>query len=457
MLVTLVLVAALAIRVAEVQRTSYRPINDAASYLALASQVAHTGDYSTSTAPGTGAGGTRGPSAYFPPAFPYFLALVDLVTGHTGPGVTVAPGQPGYSPASVEPARISQAVLGTITVGLIGLVALEAFGPAVALAALLIAAVYPVLVELSAVLVAENLATALILAAVWAALRARRSTRPYRWLAASGILTGLATLAHVNAFVLVLPLAWGAWRLRPGWRSPVLFLVTTVLALAPWLVRDAVVMHKFIRVTDESGITLVGTYNEKSAHDPQVPYRWHLYFDLPGERSLIRQAPRLTEPELDQRLQDQAFDYIGNHPLSPLDVLYHNTRRLLELEGSRAWKISASSIDLPIATARIGVYSFWLLCLLALAGAFTAAVRRGPRWLWLAPALLWLSVGLVNSETPRFREAIDPFLILLGACALEAAVRALRERLRGSPVRGESRRPVSARPGEGIQVGQGLP
>jgi hypothetical protein len=455
-LVGLILMGALAIRVAEVQRTSYQPINDAASYLTLASQVAHTGDYSTGTAPGTGAGGTRGPSAYFPPAFPYFLALVDLVDGHTGPGGRVPAGQPGYSPAAVEPARISQAVLGAVTVGLIGLVALEAFGPGVALVALLIGAVYPVLVELSAVLVAENLATALILAAVWAALRARRSAHPHRWVAGAGVLTGLATLAHVNAIVLVLPLAWAAWRLRRAWRSPVLLVLATLVGLAPWLARDAVVMHRFIQVTDESGITLVGTYNRTSAHDRQVPYRWHLYLSLPGERRLIRQARRLTEPELGQRLQDQAFDYIGSHPTSPLAVLYHNTRRLLELEGSRAWKISASSIDLPIATARIGVVSFWVLCLLALAGAFTGAVRRGPGWLWVAPLLLWLSVALVNAETPRFRESIDPFLLLLGACALEAAVRALRVRLGGSPVRGQRRTAVAASTGQRVQVGQGL-
>ncbi len=64
--------------------------------------------------------------------------------------------------------------------GLIGLVALEAFGAGVALVALALAAVYPVLVELSAVLVAENLMTAFILAAVWAALRAGRTERAGR-------------------------------------------------------------------------------------------------------------------------------------------------------------------------------------------------------------------------------------------------------------------------------------
>lgn len=458
MLVAVILVAALAIRVGEVQRTSYRPINDASSYLTLASQVAHTGDYSTSRSVGTGAGGTRGPSAYFPPGFPYFLALVDLVDGHTGPAKAppVARGAragPGYDAAAVQPARISQAVLGTIVIALIGLVALEAFGPAVALVALVIGAVYPVLVELSAVLVAENLLTAFILAAIWAALRARSSPHPYRWLAGAGVFTGLATLAHVNAIVLVVPLAIAAWRVRPTLASPALLIATTALALTPWLVRDAVVMDSFIRVTDEDGITLVGTYNHTSATDRQVPYRWHLYLDLPGERRLIHQAPHLTEPQLSQRLQDQAFDYIGNHPLSPLAVLYHNTRRLLELEGSRAWKISAASIDLPIATARIGVYSLWLLCLLSVAGLFTTAVRRGPKWLWLTPVLLWLSVGLVNSETPRFREPVDPFLVLLGACAVEAALRAVWLRLRGSPVRGHRGGGVAPGPAQGVKVG----
>ena len=59
----------------------------------------------------------------------------------------------------IHPARISQAVLGTVTVALIGLVALELFGPAAGLIALVLAAIYPVLIELSVTLVAENLLT----------------------------------------------------------------------------------------------------------------------------------------------------------------------------------------------------------------------------------------------------------------------------------------------------------
>jgi len=139
-----ILLAALVIRVWEVQRTAYRPINDAGSYLTLASEIAHTGDYSNRRAAGSGAGGTRGPSAYFPPGYPYFLAAVDLIDGHTA-----------RRGAAIHSARLSQAVLGTVIVALVGLVALEAFGSATAaLIALALAAVYPVLIELSGTLVA---------------------------------------------------------------------------------------------------------------------------------------------------------------------------------------------------------------------------------------------------------------------------------------------------------------
>lgn len=409
---------ALAVRVAEVQRTAYRPINDAGSYLLRASEIAHTGDYSTSRAPRSGAGGTRGPSAYFPPGYPYFLAAVDLIDGHRTP-----------LGGAIHPARLSQAMLGTVTVGVVGLLALEAFGETLALIALALAAVYPALIELSGTLVAENLMTPLVLGATWAALRATRSVRPYRWIAAAGALVGLGTLSHVNAIVLLLPLAAAAWSARRAARAPVLLLATALIVITPWIVRNAIELHRFVPVTDETGITLVGTYNRASAANRQVPYKWRLYYSIPGERSLIRQSRHLTEPELSASLQTQAFAYIGDHPFAPLAVTYHNTLRLLELEGSFAWRASAAAIGLPRQTAEIGVISFWLLCALALAGALTRTARAAPRWLWVVPLLLWLSVAVINAETPRFREPVDPFLILLAACALGTAVAAARRRL----------------------------
>ena len=441
-----ILLAALVIRVWEVQRTAYRPINDAGSYLTLASEIAHTGDYSNRRAAGSGAGGTRGPSAYFPPGYPYFLAAVDLIDGHTA-----------RRGAAIHSARLSQAVLGTVIVALVGLVALEAFGSATAaLIALALAAVYPVLIELSGTLVAENLLTALVLAATWAALRAARSPHPYRWIAAAGVLTGLTILTHVNGVVLIVPLAFAAVRARRTPAAPALLIATALITVSPWIVRNAIVLHRFVPVSDETGITLVGTYNRASAAYKPVPYKWRLYYGIPGEHALIRQSRHLTEPELSQRLQSQALHYIGAHPLSPLAVTYHNSLRLLELEGTFAWHASAAAIDLPLQTARIGVVAFWLLCVLAIAGALTRPVRAAPRWLWAVPVLLWLSVAAVNAETPRFREPVDPFLILLAASAVAAAAAGVGRRLVGAPVGGEAGTSVT-HPAEPIEVGKRLP
>jgi 4-amino-4-deoxy-L-arabinose transferase-like glycosyltransferase len=440
LLVAAILAAALAIRLIEVERTAYRPINDAGSYLALASQIANGGSYSDDHRPGAGAGGTRGPSAYFPPGYPYFLAAVDLLDGHTATsrihGHTRIPG------GAVRGARIANAVLGTVTVALVGLVALEGLGGLVALIALAIAAFYPVFIGLSGTIVAENLATPLLLASLWSALRALRAPAPYRWLAAAGVLGGLAVLSHVNAIIMLVPLILISWRIRPspvaaGRRRlavPALAVACLLVTLTPWLVRDAVSLHRFVFVTDETGITLVGTYNSTSASSRPVPYKWRIYYGIPAEQALIKQAPTLTEAQLSGRLQSRAFHYISDHPFSVVTVAYDNSRRLLELEGSFAWRASAAAISEPDAIAHAGVISFWVLALVALAGVFTGLARRAWRWLALTPALLWLSVVLINAETPRFREPIDPFLIMLAACALAAAAQRLRPELARAPV-----------------------
>jgi 4-amino-4-deoxy-L-arabinose transferase-like glycosyltransferase len=423
------LLAALVIRIAEVQRTSYRPPNDGASYLTLAAQIAHSGDYSSHD---PGAGGSRGPTAYFPPAYPYFLAAVDVLDGYQTP----------RGPA-VHPARIANALLGALIVGLVGLVALEALGPTVGLIALGLAAFYPAFIELSAVIVAENLLTALVLAAVYAALRARSGLHPYAWIAAAGVLTGLAALAHENGMLVVIPLAIAAWSAtNRALRGPALLIAATVLTVLPWTIRDAIELHSFIPVSDEAGITLAGTYNRISAADQLIPYRWRLF--LPE-----RHPGRLAEPALSGDQLAGALDYIGAHPGAPLAVGYHNVRRLVELEGSFAWEASTASIGLDRGTAEAGVIGFWVLCLLALAGAFTRAVREAPGWLWAVPALLVLSVVLVNAETPRFREPVDAFLMLPAACAVARA-------LGRAPVRRIRRPPLSAAGAQLVEVRQRL-
>jgi hypothetical protein len=154
----------------------------------------------------------------------------------------------------------------------------------------------------------------------------------------------------------------------------------------------------------------------------------------------------MTEPELNSHLTSRALGYIGEHPLAPLSVAYHNSLRLLELEGSFAWRASAYAMGLDRGVAEIGVYSFWVLAILALFGAFTLGARRAPPWLWAVPILLWLSTVLVNAETPRFREPVEPFLVILAGCALERAVLWLSARARPYASRPSGRAGDASRP-----------
>jgi 4-amino-4-deoxy-L-arabinose transferase-like glycosyltransferase len=420
LLAGLLLALALGLRVGFVQSTAYRAVNDAGTYNRFASTIARHGDYVTGDGPGTGAGGSRGPTAYFPPAYPYLLALVDLIDGHAS----------GHR-AALHGERLAGAVLGTVSVGLIGLLALELGGAGAALAALGLAAVYPVLIELSGVLVAENLLVVCELAATWTALRARGSPHPWRWIAATGLATGLATLAHENAAVMLAPLALaaasavgGPVRRRLG--AVVLLGATAAAVIAPWTIRNAVELHHLVPVSDETGITLRGAYNPASAADRAVPYKWRFFWTIPGDQGVRHRAGTLSEVALSGVLEHRALRYIAAHPTAPLDAGLDNLRRMVELEGSPAWHASARAVDLPIGAARAGVITFWVLCLLALAGLFTRAVRAGPRWPWAIPALFALSVVFVNVETPRFREPIDPFLLVLAGCALSAALARLR-------------------------------
>jgi Dolichyl-phosphate-mannose-protein mannosyltransferase len=455
-----ILAIALAVRVVQVQTTSYSAPFDAGSYMSLASQVAHQGVYAPH---GHGAGGTKGPSAYFPPAFPYLLAASDLISGHTT-----------KKGKAVEPARIEQAVLGTVSVGLIGLVAFELFGSNASLIAMALAAGYPVFVELSAVIVAENLLTALMLAAIWAALRARRAraNRRYGWVAGAGVLTGLAALSHVNGILLILPMIAAVWtersrQAKPFWaalrtrvaslRAPALLIALAALTILPWTIRNAVDLHAFVPISDETGITLIGTYNFASAARPGVPYKWRFFAGIPGESKRLGNTERFTEPQLSSRLTDQALTYISHHPGAPLAAAYHNTIRMLELEGTFAWQASAYAQGISITNARTGVISFYVLAALAVLGAVTRRVRAAPLWVWAAGILIWLSAVTINMETPRFREPVDAFLILLAACALATAADRAGARLRRrAPVGGDGGAVVARGARQPIEVIQRL-
>jgi 4-amino-4-deoxy-L-arabinose transferase-like glycosyltransferase len=426
----LVLALALALRVTVVGLTWDTPTTlDPADFSRTAQSIASGHGYPPSNrAPGGGA------SAFRPPGYPVFLGAVYWIAGQEAP--------PG--------GRLAGAFLGTITVALVGLIALRLWGKRVAVLALCIAAVAPPMVILSTALVSEALFVPLVLGAVACALEARRSSHRYRWAIATGVLVGLATLTRTNGLILLVPLVLAVAPARrrrrvAAWSPAAAVLLAAVLTMAPWTLRNWVVFHAFIPVSDEIGYTIAGTYNQMSRADRQEPAVWieaeHGASPEYGEILFAASIGRWNEPTYGNRLQAQAIAEIKRDPAYLLKVAYWNSIRMFHLGELNLAVLNLGNTDIPALPARFEIFGFYPLGLLALVGLLTRRARRAPKWLWLVP--LCLATTVLVTGFIRFRSSIDPFLAMLAALAVSWL---LEHRPRARPRRRDPAEPEPAPP-----------
>jgi 4-amino-4-deoxy-L-arabinose transferase-like glycosyltransferase len=411
-----ILAAAFAIRVAYVDATpGMKIVDDGRDYDTHAVSVARGKGYSKTLA--------LRPTAFRPPGFTYLLGGVYRVTGV----------QDKPAPDRVVVARRLQIVIGTVLVAMIGLVAMQVWGPVVALVAMGLAAVYVPLVTMSGTIMSEPLFAIWMLGALSAAIAYRRSPHPLRWAVLTGVLTGLAILTRANALILLLPLAFAVWDRRPRWSLPALappaaLVLVAVLAVAPWTIRNARNLHAFVPVTTQLGSALAGTYNDEARHDTENPASWRSLRRVPSYADIFSRVGQTNEAVLEKQLRRRAERYALDHPAYVAEVAFWTTRRGLELGGLDWSRHTASTVSIDATWAIRGVVCFWLFALLAVAGAFTRAARRTPWFVWAFPALMYLSVVFLVIETPRYRTPIDPFIVMLAALALVAAGRRLQRR-----------------------------
>jgi 4-amino-4-deoxy-L-arabinose transferase-like glycosyltransferase len=390
------ILAALAIRVAFVLATpDYRLVHDALDY----------DRHGVSLATGHGFALSYGrPTAFRPPAYPLFVAAVYAVVG-TGP-------------ERVEWARLANAFVGTGIVALVGLIAVQLWGRREALAALALGAVYIPLILTGQAVMSEPLFVLCLLGAVAAILH----SRSYPWVVLAGVLTGLAILGRANAVILLAPLAVALWG-RRSLGPPAVLVVVAALTVAPWTIRNYETFHAFVPVSTQFGSALAGTYNSEAKADRRNPASWRSLKRVDDYRAIFNRIRSTSEPVLEKQLREASLRFIREHPGYVLTVAYWTTRRMLDLAGLN-WSIhTASTVSATRGWAIAGVICFWIFALLALAGAFTRRARAAPLWLWAVPALMYLSVVFLVVETPRYRTAIDPFIVLLAALTLTRPLR----------------------------------
>jgi 4-amino-4-deoxy-L-arabinose transferase-like glycosyltransferase len=406
------LALALALRLGYVAATpDYTLVHDARDYDYHARSIARGEGYGLSF---------ELPTAFRPPGWSFLLAGVYDVAGVAREGVD----------ERVPPARIVQAFVGTLAVALIGVIAAQLWGRREALA---LGAVYLPLILIGGALMSEPLFVVLMLGSLAAAIQLRRSRQKLGWALVAGFVAGLAILTRANGLVLLLPLAVGAWDLRPRWSwralaPPALLVVVALATVAPWTIRNAVELHSFVPVSTQLGSALAGTYNDDARLDRENPASWRSLRRIDELRSIYGQVGTIPEAELEKQLRHASFEYIREHPGYVATVAFWTTRRMLELGGLDWARHTYSTVSVDPGWANAGVICFWVIALLAVAGAFTVRARRTPLFVWAVPLLMYLSVVFLVVETPRYRSPVDPFVILLAALSVTAIAGRVRAR-----------------------------
>lgn len=405
-----ILLVALALRVAIVLATthSYKPQTDGADYYRIASSLAGGHGYGNAVVPPA-----HGASAFRTPLLPFLLAALFKVTGPTMTG-----------------GRLLNAVVGTVAVATIGLLARELFGRRVALIALAMAAVYPPLLLAGYGLQYEAAYVALVCGTLTVALRYRTDPR-VRWLLAAGALTGLAVLCRESAALLLVAVAVLIWPVRApalGHAARIAVVVACcVVVVLPWTARNAVRLHAFVPVSTSLGMGIQGSYNDRAAHNPED--LWVPSYADPATARLLTRRP-MNEVQVDNLLRHATLRYIEDHPTYAAHVAFWNLVRLYDLRGGSDAHYTGRYMPWDQGLVSAAIITYFIVLALAVAGAFTRRVRTVPFGVWLVPILFTAALIVVAGNT-RYRAPIEPFLLLLAASAVAAGIDSLRGRAAG--------------------------
>ena len=169
----------------------------------------------------------------------------------------------GARTAPAAPTRVKavNAILGAVSVWIIGLLAFRGGGPRAGVLAAAMAAVYPPLVWLPSYVFSESLYMPLALGCILLLLTAQdhfdrqgRHGLANALVIAAGLLAGTAALVR-SAMLLFLPLAALWFVRRKQWPFALAFCVAAALVVSPWTLRNIQKHGRLIVVAADGGVT----------------------------------------------------------------------------------------------------------------------------------------------------------------------------------------------------------
>ena len=423
-LVSILLLSAL-IQFTVVARTSVlmAPGSDAGDYFSYAYNLKHEGTYSNyrTWAIAAPPGGIL-PDALRPPGYPLFLLAI-----------------PGIEPGTAYTHRVylAQAALAVASVLLAFLIAGTFLRPGWSHLAALVMAIAPHLATMSTNLLSEGLFLFVLLASVYATIRAAR-TQTRRAAIYAGLLWGACSLVRATT-VFTAPLLLAATllipTLKPRRSAALLFLLAFLLVQLPWFVRNVV------SPLDKSERSLMvdalhqGTYPNLMYQGRPETLGWPFRYD-PNRERVERDLSSVTAEIVAKFRSDPATYlkwYLVGKPGYLFSWGYAQGHDIFVYKAIRSPYLD----DARFAALRLISHTIhWPLMMLGLLAVFVVFWRPG--WLCLegdqviaarivaAVVLYAIAFHMVAAPYPRYGVPFRPLLYMLAAVCISAPLIAFR-------------------------------
>jgi dolichyl-phosphate-mannose-protein mannosyltransferase len=357
-------------------------------------------------------------------------------------------------------ARLLLALIGSLAVLFAYLIGRRLSGPLAGLIGAAAVAVYPAFLEYQGMLMSEPLAATLLsgalLSVLWAADHPERQDRRAGWLV-PGLLLGALALTRPEylavAFVLAAVVfgreAWtGAW--RPAIERTAILLLGLAIVVAPWTVRNAVALDRFVPISTGGGQVLFAGSYIPSGGDPERVGREVLERHPALTRALAAeylppaQSPgaylrnsRRKAPGVDAVVARVRLEQILAALAAQRYPHMETDRALARMGRERLWDdISEEPLDYAgFVAAKLGrIWSHgprevmrrplweglhWALLALGLAGLLALALRR--RWEAIPLAAVFVAITAISAllvASPRRVLVLVPLLAALAGMAV---------------------------------------
>jgi hypothetical protein len=350
------------------------------------------------------------PSADKPPVYPLLEAVISLLGGHTWAWHDIVDLVAGTATIWVTGLLGRRVGVGGVGVRGGGVRGEEVRGARLGLIAAGIAAVYPLLIAADGSLRSESVFALWVTLALLCALRLREDPSVRRAIAL-GFVIALAALTRSEGLLLLVLLPFGL----PGWRRGLTSVVACVVVLSPWLVHCWVTFGQPVLISTNVGGLLAGANCPVTYHGPLLG-QWDFACLPPGTIA--------NEAAESDHLRGVGLRYARDHAGRLPVVIAARVGRSFELFLPRQqWAMEATLEGRSQKVEEAGVLVYYLVALLAIAGAVLLRRRRGPWLILLSPLVLVVFVSVTGYGFTRFRVGAEPALIVLAAVALDGIAR----------------------------------